>query len=153
MKRLYKIFLIFRVGHLLIFLIFHIWYAEVIHRFSYIVIEALLVDVEIKAKGYKKVVFSAVFLLNNYHYIFKSLKSSELSDAIESTVLSQISRLLSKQMDIYKSTYVIALIYRWVPCVQFLMDSTNIQDGAIDNSLNVKQRDGIKERFKVRLIF
>jgi exocyst complex protein 7 len=68
------------------------------------VIEALLVDIEIKAKGYKKSVFSSVFLLNNYHYILKSIRASELSDVVEEPVLAQISKLLSKQMDIYKST-------------------------------------------------
>ena len=70
------------------------------------ILDALLVDIEIKSKGYKKPVFGAVVLLNNYHYILKNVKNSQLIDTIEPSVLSNLDKLLQKQMDAYRSRYV-----------------------------------------------
>jgi exocyst complex protein 7 len=76
------------------------------------IIDALLIDIDIKSKGYKKSVFGAIFLLNNYHYILKNIKNSQLVDTIEPSVLSNLDKLLQKQMDVYRSRYVSLLFSR-----------------------------------------
>lgn len=100
-----------------------------------------MLDIDIKSKGYKKPVIGTVFLLNNYHYILKNIKSTQLSDSIEPTVMINLDKLLLKQMDTYRTN--------WIACVEFLMDSTNIQDGTIVKTLSTKQKDAIKDKFRV----
>jgi hypothetical protein len=67
------------------------------------IIEALIVDIDIKAKGYKKPIIGTVFLLNNYHYMVKNLKNSQLMESVELLLVQNLEKLISKQLDAYRA--------------------------------------------------
>ncbi|KAJ3325189.1 Exocyst complex component 7 [Boothiomyces sp. JEL0866] len=105
------------------------------------IISLLLVDLDNKSKTYKKPVLSTIFMLNNAHFILKSIKSQPLADIIEKEVSEGIEKTIKKQMDNYRNS--------WAPTIELLMDTTKISDGGkIVTSLSKAQKDGVKEKFK-----
>jgi hypothetical protein len=60
-----------------------------------------------KAKKEKKSDLSTIFLLNNYHYIQKTIQNSELWSLIpnRAAFLDEYARAINEQRDIYKARY------------------------------------------------
>ncbi|KAJ3077109.1 Exocyst complex component 7 [Podochytrium sp. JEL0797] len=96
----------------------------------------LFANLEAKAKGYKRAVLGNVFLMNNFHYVMKQLKSMGPGVLADSEVLFETA--FGKQKNAYTTS--------WTPCYQFLMDTTHIEAGA--KALTKPQRETIKDRFK-----
>ncbi|KAJ3262243.1 Exocyst complex component 7 [Boothiomyces macroporosus] len=112
------------------------------------IISLLLVDLDNKSKTYKKPVLSTIFILNNAHFILKSIKSQPLGDIIEKEVAEGIEKTIKKQMDNYRNRSL-ALTCSWAPTIELLMDTTKISEGGkIVTSLSKAQKDGVKEKFK-----
>ncbi|KAJ3006892.1 UNVERIFIED_CONTAM: Exocyst complex component 7 [Siphonaria sp. JEL0065] len=98
----------------------------------------LFTNLENKAKGYKKGgVLGIVFLINNYHYVMKQIKSM---GPILPESESEFEKAFMKQKEAYKAS--------WTPCYQYLMDQTKIEGGALVKTLSKQQREQIKDRFK-----
>ncbi|KAH9251308.1 hypothetical protein BASA81_010866 [Batrachochytrium salamandrivorans] len=103
-------------------------------------IDALLTDLEISSRGYKKTTLTTLFLLNNYHYILKGIKSCKLADNVSSNVIDTIEKSIKKQLDVYRNS--------WMPLIEYLMDTTKISDQKIITTLSKQHREVIKERFR-----
>jgi hypothetical protein len=67
-------------------------------------LDLLLLDIEVKAKNYKKPVLSYLFILNNAHYIYKSVKGTVLSEIVDAQIMEKIDKIIKKQLDNYRST-------------------------------------------------
>ena len=105
------------------------------------IVEALLTDLETKSKGYKKPILANIFLLNNYHYVFKGISTTKLSENIVASLLDTVDKSIKKQLDLYRAS--------WMSIVEHLMDTTKISDqGKIVVQLSKQQRDAVKEKFK-----
>ncbi|KAJ3092877.1 Exocyst complex component 7 [Quaeritorhiza haematococci] len=108
------------------------------------VIEALTTNLESKAKGYtksKQPTLGVVFLLNNYHYIYKTIHSqTRLLQMLGPGVDEKYSKLVTKQKEAYQDS--------WKPLVEHLMDQTYIQGGVIQKTLTKAQREIVKDKFK-----
>ncbi|KAL2915192.1 exocyst complex component exo70 [Polyrhizophydium stewartii] len=103
-------------------------------------IESLLTDLDIKSKGYKKPTLTTLFLLNNYHYIHKSIKSCKLAEFAAPEVVDSIEKSIKKQLDVYRNS--------WMPVIEHLMDTTKISEQKIVTAMSKQQREAVKERFK-----
>ncbi|KAI8928584.1 Cullin repeat-like-containing domain protein [Entophlyctis helioformis] len=105
-------------------------------------VESLLTDLETKSKGYKRPTLTTLFLLNNYHYILKSIKGTKsLAESIGPDVLDSLEKSIKRQLDVYRNS--------WMPIIEHLMDTTKISDqGKIVTSLSKAQRETIKDKFK-----
>jgi trans-aconitate methyltransferase len=68
------------------------------------ILDLLLIDIEVKAKSYKKPVLTYLFVLNNAHYIFKHIKGTGLNDIVDSQTMEHIDKTIKKQLDHYRST-------------------------------------------------
>jgi exocyst complex component 7 len=98
-------------------------------------------DIDTKSKGYKKSALSNLFILNNSHYVLKSLKGTKVVDAIEKGSCAEIEKTIKKQLDLYRDS--------WMPILNHLVDQTKISDnGRIVTTLSKQQRDAVKENFK-----
>ena len=105
------------------------------------ILEYLIKDIDMKAKLYKKPVLASLFILNNVHYISKSIKGTGLTGTLEPGILENLEKVIKKQLDNYRSS--------WIPLIEHLMDNTKISDsGKIVTQLNSKQKEAIKDRFK-----
>ena len=109
--------------------------------YSLAFLKALIDDIELKSKSYKKNSLSSVFMLNNLHYILKGLKGTALVEKIGPVMLGEIEAHVKKQLNIYRAS--------WVPVLEYLMDRTQISDAGKIVSLSAKQKDAIKETFRV----
>ena len=105
------------------------------------ILEYLIQDIDMKAKLYKKPVLASLFMLNNIHYILKSLKTTGLTSIVEQSIIDNIEKIIKKQLDNYRTS--------WIPIIEHLMDNTKIsENGKIVTQLSAKQKDAIKDRFK-----
>ncbi|KAI1316867.1 exocyst complex component exo70 [Mortierella claussenii] len=122
------------------------------------VLEALVQNIDAKSKFYKKGQhLTQLFLLNNYFYISKSVRTTpgllELingtseSDGAANSNLSASNltsavyeRPLKQNVDLYQDN--------WKACVEHLMDVTYVQDGGVQQVLNSNQRQMVKDKFK-----
>lgn len=115
-------------------------------------LEALVQNIDAKSKFYKKgQSLTQLFLLNNYFYISKSVRTTpgllELingPDSANAPVNSLNSavyeRPLKQNVDLYQDN--------WKSCVEHLMDVTYVQDGGVQQVLNSNQRQMVKDKFK-----
>ena len=114
--------------------------AESVKDFVNKLLNLLLLDIDTKAKTYKKPILTALFNLNNLHYVLKSIKAIGLIDIIDAQVLENIEKSIKKQLDAYRNS--------WIPIVESLIDTTKINDqGKIASQLTKAQKEGIKEKF------
>ncbi|KAI1886433.1 hypothetical protein AGOR_G00195710 [Albula goreensis] len=95
-----------------------------------------------KSKVYDYSALSAIFLLNNYNYILKSLQKSELIQLVAVThaqVESSYQELIQQQIQVYQRS--------WWRVTEFLMDrnTPTFQPGT---KLKDKERQLIKDKFK-----
>ncbi|KAF9998557.1 exocyst complex component exo70 [Entomortierella chlamydospora] len=116
------------------------------------VLEALVQNIETKSRFYKKgQSLSQLFLLNNYFYISKSVRTTPgLLEAIngpdtaglpEASLTSAIyEKPLKQNVNLYQDN--------WKTCVEHLMDVTYVQDGGVQQVLNSNQRQMVKDKFK-----
>ncbi|KAG9322813.1 hypothetical protein KVV02_005561 [Mortierella alpina] len=117
------------------------------------VLEALVQNIDAKSKFYKKgQSLAQLFLLNNYFYISKSVRTTpgllELingPDLATSTPANNLNsavyeRPLKQNVDLYQDN--------WKSCVEHLMDVTYVQDGGVQQVLNSNQRQMVKDKFK-----
>jgi hypothetical protein len=110
-------------------------------------LQLLLTNLEVRAtKGYKKgptgskPVVGCVFMLNNCHYILKSLKSNQ---QLSNITTSEFEALLDKKIQ----TEIHFYVQVWDPLIMNLMDGVGM---LITISANMSQTDRqkIKDRFK-----
>lgn len=116
------------------------------------VIMALISNLESKSRGYKKVstavdksggktILACVFLLNNYHYILKSMKAfPALMNILGKDIVLKVERKIKEEMDYYQQS--------WKPYIAYLMDTTYIKNGTVSAQLTKAEKQGIKDRFK-----
>ncbi|KAF9388708.1 exocyst complex component exo70 [Podila verticillata] len=116
------------------------------------VLEALVQNIDVKSKFYKKgQTLTQLFLLNNYFYISKSVRTHPgLLDLINgpdaantpanSLASAVYERPLKQNADLYQDN--------WKPCVEHLMDVTYVHDGGVQHALNSNQRQVVKDKFK-----
>ncbi|KAJ3330165.1 Exocyst complex component 7 [Blyttiomyces sp. JEL0837] len=87
-------------------------------------LESLYVNLDLKAKAYKKPTLSTIFLLNNYHYVFKQMKALNITSLVGSRLEDKYETGYMKQQEIYRDS------------------------GGIKQSLTKAQRETIKDKFK-----
>ncbi|KAF9355141.1 exocyst complex component exo70 [Mortierella sp. NVP85] len=116
------------------------------------VLEALVQNIEAKSRFYKKGhALSQIFLLNNYHYISKAVRTTpglleiingpDSANVPPNSLTSAIyDRPLKQNVDLYQDN--------WKTCVEHLMDVTYVQDGGVQQVLNSNQRQMVKDKFK-----
>jgi exocyst complex protein 7 len=99
-------------------------------------LDALEINLDTRAKLYKKPVSSAIFLMNNFYYILKNVKGSNLADYIPSTHLLKFEALYEKYRSIYLNTWNSILEH----CKDLSMTKVNTK----------QEKKQLKEKFKVR---
>ncbi|KAF9965642.1 exocyst complex component exo70 [Mortierella alpina] len=119
------------------------------------VLEALVQNIDAKSKFYKKgQSLTQLFLLNNYFYISKSVRttpgllelingpdsSATIGGSTNSLNSAVYERPLKQNVDLYQDN--------WKSCVEHLMDVTYVQDGGVQQVLNSNQRQMVKDKFK-----
>ncbi|KAJ3179204.1 Exocyst complex component 7 [Irineochytrium annulatum] len=102
-------------------------------------LESLFATLDAKSKGYKKNTLAYIFLLNNYYYIHKQIKSMRTADFLPKELMTKYETAWVKQKDLYRES--------WKPCFDYLMDTTYVQAGGV-KAMTKAQRDGVKDRFK-----
>lgn len=123
-----------------------------IRKYSIDVLAALLNNLENKAKGYKKTsstldksatkpILASIFLINNYHYIVKSLRANTgLLNVIGKDFEGKVEKKMNEELDTYQQS--------WKPFIGNLMDTTYIKNGAVSTSLSKAEKQAIKDKFK-----
>ncbi|KAG0368817.1 Cullin repeat-like-containing domain protein [Gamsiella multidivaricata] len=116
------------------------------------VLEALVQNIDVKSKFYKKgQSLAQLFLLNNYFYISKSVRTTpglletlngpDTAHLAPNSLTSAVyERPLKQSVDLYQDN--------WKTCVEHLMDVTYLQDGGVQHVLNSNQRQMVKDKFK-----
>ncbi|KAG0098021.1 exocyst complex component exo70 [Podila epicladia] len=116
------------------------------------VLEALVQNIDSKSKFYKKgQSLTQLFLLNNYFYISKSVRTHpglldlingpDSANAPANSLTSAVyERPLKQNADLYQDN--------WKPCVEHLMDVTYVHEGGVQHVLNSNQRQMVKDKFK-----
>ncbi|CAG8459687.1 65_t:CDS:10 [Scutellospora calospora] len=112
--------------------------AVVKHYFSD-VLECLAQSLDSKAKTYKKFTLTSIFLLNNYFYILKSIRTQFMS-VLDPEVESKFDKMVKKWNDTYQDT--------WKSCFSNLMDYTWVRGGALKTTLGSNEKQTVKEKFK-----
>ncbi|CAG8603375.1 9075_t:CDS:10 [Cetraspora pellucida] len=97
-------------------------------------LDCLAQSLDSKAKTYKKPALTAIFLLNNYYYILKAIRTQFMS-------------VLDPEVDIIKLV-LIDFEYRWKTCFSNLMDYTWVRGGALKTTLGSNEKQTVKEKFK-----
>ncbi|CAG8625894.1 1779_t:CDS:10, partial [Paraglomus brasilianum] len=101
-------------------------------------LDALATGLENRAKAYKKSALTYIFLLNNYHYVLKSIRTQYVP-LLDKEVETKFERAVKKNNDSYQDT--------WKVCFGFLMDYTYVRGGALKSSIG-SDKQSAKERFK-----
>ncbi|KAJ1517540.1 Exocyst complex component 7 [Coelomomyces lativittatus] len=109
-----------------------------VQKYFGMVLNILEVNLEAKAKQYKRPLFGALFLLNNMNYLNKSIRANSKSPP---SLCERFDVALKK----YKEQF---LDISFRPLLTHLMDVTVIQGGAIRTGLSPGDRNMIKEKFK-----
>ncbi|KAI8808746.1 Cullin repeat-like-containing domain protein [Cladochytrium replicatum] len=105
------------------------------------VLIALVNTLESKSKGYsKKPTLALIFLLNNYHYILKNVRTSILANAVDKDLDEHFEKLVTEKKRAYQDG--------WKPFLELLMDTTYVDKGAVQKTLTKQQRELIKDKFK-----
>ncbi|KAG9284089.1 hypothetical protein G9A89_022863 [Geosiphon pyriformis] len=102
-------------------------------------LEALSNSLDSKARTYKKPALTCIFLLNNYQYILKTIKSQFVL-LVDKEIENKYERLVKKYNDAYQDT--------WKPCFSHLMDYTYVRGGTLKTTLGSTDKQSVKERFK-----
>ncbi|ORX48788.1 hypothetical protein DM01DRAFT_1112800 [Hesseltinella vesiculosa] len=103
-------------------------------------LDQLCISLQTKSRGYKKPALATIFLLNNYNYILRQIRSPPLNAIFDEATEVKFGKLVKKQLDTYQES--------WKPCVENLMDVTYVRGGTIKNALSNADRQMIKDKFK-----
>ncbi|CAG8472348.1 12990_t:CDS:10 [Acaulospora morrowiae] len=103
------------------------------------VLESLAQSLDSKSKTYKKAALTSIFLLNNYHYILKSIRTQFLS-VLDPEIEFKYEKLVKKYNDAYQDS--------WKPCCGNLMDYTMVRGGTLKSTLGSNEKQNVKEKFK-----
>ncbi|KAG0198146.1 exocyst complex component exo70 [Mortierella sp. GBA30] len=126
--------------------------SAVVQHYFADVLEALVQNIEAKSKFYKKGhSLTQLFLLNNYFYISKSVRTTpglldlingpDAANSPANNLTSAVyERPLKQNVDLYQDN--------WKGCVEHLMDVTYVHDGGVQQVLNSNQRQMVKDKFK-----
>ncbi|ORX90514.1 Exo70 exocyst complex subunit [Basidiobolus meristosporus CBS 931.73] len=112
----------------------------VVRKYFANVLDVVIANINEKAKGYKKPYLGTVFLMNNYHYLLKVIRSTKLESILGSEMVSKYEKLNKKQQDAYQEC--------WKSVVEYLMDVTYVRGGVLKSNLTGSERAAIKEKFK-----
>ncbi|KAJ3371109.1 Exocyst complex component 7 [Allomyces arbusculus] len=121
---------------------------RLIRKYFGLVLAALDANLDSKAKQYKKPGVATIFLINNMHYILKTVRShaklkSLLSDqgttGAVPDLVAQYDRALRRHRDAFQDMFR--------PVLEYLMDVTVIQAGAIKKDMSSNERAAIKDKF------
>ncbi|KXJ21992.1 Exocyst complex component 7 [Exaiptasia diaphana] len=118
--------------------------AEYVQR----VLGSLGLNLQLKAKFYESMTLSALFLLNNHHYILKTLQRSGLTALLKDGEINDIEgkyqNLIEEQKNMYEKC--------WTKVLNYLleMDKPGASPKSTDGGakLKDKQRQTIKDKFK-----
>ncbi|KAF0908443.1 hypothetical protein E2562_025411 [Oryza meyeriana var. granulata] len=115
------------------------------------VIHALGANLDMKAKQYKDLALGHLFLMNNIHYIVKSIDRSEVKDLFGADWIERQRRIVQQQATQYRRV-------AWLKVLECLStqgltssvgSSTDVTQGSFRNIKNsTTSRSVIKERFK-----
>ncbi|CAG8656544.1 42549_t:CDS:10 [Gigaspora margarita] len=103
------------------------------------ILECLAQSLDSKARTYKKPALTSIFLLNNYYYILKSIRTQFMS-VLDPEVESKFDKMVKKWNDAYQDT--------WKSCFSNLMDYTWVRGGALKTTLGSNEKQTVKEKFK-----
>jgi hypothetical protein len=115
--------------------------AALLQKFLADALDQLCISLQTKSRGYKKPTLATIFLLNNYNYILRQVRSPPLNALFDEGTEAKFGKLVKKQLDGYQES--------WKPCVENLMDVTYVRGGTIRNALSSTDRQMIKDKFKV----
>jgi len=105
-------------------------------RYFVTVIDGLRSNLETKAKGYKRATLSMIFLLNNYHYILKTvLANPQLNELIGKEIEPKFKEMVALMSSDYLAT--------WKKAIEYLLE---VNAGRSTSTKIAPQK--IKERFK-----
>jgi len=95
------------------FILYFVYFFKIIFRIFNIlkfitadVMESLTIAIDFKAKSYKKTALTCIFLLNNYHYILKSIRTQFFS-VLDQEIEYKYEKMVKRYNDGYQDTYVI----------------------------------------------
>ena len=74
-------------------------------------IDYLKTNLEQRAKNYKKPTLTTIFLLNNYHYILKTVLNSSLNDVVGKELEPRYKELITTMSEDYQATWKKAIEY------------------------------------------
>ncbi|KAI8338040.1 Cullin repeat-like-containing domain protein [Chlamydoabsidia padenii] len=114
--------------------------AALLQKFLVDALDQLCISLQTKSRGYKKPTLATIFLLNNYNYILRQVRSPPLNALFDEHTEVKFGKLVKKQLDGYQES--------WKPCVENLMDVTYVRGGTIKNALSGTDRQMIKDKFK-----
>ncbi|CAG8591414.1 129_t:CDS:10 [Paraglomus occultum] len=112
--------------------------STIVRRYFADCLDALATGLENRAKAYKKSALTYIFLLNNYHYILKSIRTQYVP-LLDKEMETKFEKAVKKNNDSYQDT--------WKVCFGFLMDFTYVRGGALKSSVG-SDKQSVKERFK-----
>lgn len=70
-------------------------------RYLVLCLHALESNLEVKAKGYKSVSLTGIFLLNNHHYVNRQLQAEEFKSSLDADYISLYGRKIDKDRESY----------------------------------------------------
>jgi len=116
--------------------------ALLLSHFLLDVVDHLITELEQKAHTVlKKKSNIAVFMVNNVAYIESHIRRSDLSKIMTATSLSKVERWRKDAVKMYMEG--------WKECAAFLMDVTYTAKQAGGKGLSGKEKEGVKDKFKV----
>ncbi|KAJ3171254.1 K(+)/H(+) antiporter [Geranomyces variabilis] len=106
------------------------------------ILTSLSISLDAKAKTYKKPTLGAIFLLNNFSYILKHVRSSGLADVVGALEISRLEKSALKGRQGYRDS--------WTPVIEAVSDkgTTAFSPGTAKPTLTNSQRTSIKDQFK-----
>ncbi|KAJ9073644.1 exocyst complex component exo70 [Entomophthora muscae] len=108
------------------------------------VAEALIAFCEVKSRGYKNKTLSAIFQLNNCHYLLKAIQTSPvLAKYVHDDTVAKLDKLISQHLDVYHES--------WKVCFECLTDTslTRVALGSTNKTnLSSSEKSNVKEKLK-----
>ncbi|KAI8818604.1 Cullin repeat-like-containing domain protein [Fimicolochytrium jonesii] len=103
------------------------------------VLTALTVNLDQKAKTYKKPTLAAIFLLNNYHYMVKHVRASGLAELVGNEEVGRLEKASQKGRQGYRDS--------WTSVIEAINDKgQGVAPGA--KTLTKAQKHIVKDQFK-----
>jgi len=119
--------------------------ALLLSHFLLEMVDQLITELESKSHGLlKKKSNVAVFMTNNVSYIEATVRRSELSKTMTGTALGKVEKWRKDAVKLYMEA--------WKECAAFLMDVTYTKQQQGGKGLTGKEKEGVKDKFKVHTI-